>query len=66
MDLLDGIKRHNCKVCNKSMQSPFALKTHMRIHTGDRPYVCTVCQKAFTQKVHLQSHMIKHINMQNV
>ena len=37
-----GIK-HVCKVCDKECRTPSKLKVHIRVHSGERPYMCKVC-----------------------
>ncbi len=55
-----GTKRkraqHECDVCEKRFTRADSLKTHMRIHTNERPYECDVCDKAFRESGALTRH----------
>lgn len=54
-------KRHFiCSVCGKNFTTAQSLDTHMRIHTGERPYRCEQCGKRFTQSGHLTAHQTVH------
>lgn len=51
-----GAYKHNCSYCGKYFPGPALLKQHIRVHTGEKPFVCNVCNKAFNQFENLKVH----------
>jgi hypothetical protein len=49
-----------CNTCGKVFDRPSLLERHVRIHTGERPYVCDYCQKGFSTSSSLNTHRRIH------
>ncbi|XP_060600714.1 uncharacterized protein LOC132754136 isoform X2 [Ruditapes philippinarum] len=51
---------YECQTCGKKLTSTGALQTHMRVHTGEKPYHCDICNRAFSFKSNCTRHMLTH------
>ena len=55
----DG-KSFKCRLCLKLFTRMSGLRTHIRMHTGQRPYKCDQCSFAFTTSRALKMHIRIH------
>ena len=51
---------HKCEWCQKLFTSNWHLKTHVLIHTGQKPFSCSECGWAFSQLGNLRAHERTH------
>ncbi|KAB7505462.1 Zinc finger and BTB domain-containing protein 14 [Armadillidium nasatum] len=49
-----------CPLCKKEFKSQSGLRDHIRLHTGERPFVCDFCQMNFARASHLKRHRRMH------
>ena len=49
-----------CHFCPKRFAKTSNFLSHLRTHTGDRPFKCPSCPKSFAQRTSLRTHLRTH------
>ena len=53
-------RRHMCKECSKTFESPGDLRRHSKAHSTERPFTCTHCKKSYKWYDQLDQHFQTH------
>lgn len=53
-------KKHKCPYCETEFTRYHNLKSHLLIHSQEKPYVCATCQMRFRRLHHLKRHNKLH------
>lgn len=51
---------YSCPTCKREFSSKCNLITHIRSHTGTKPFKCSYCKKSFAQSSYLKEHTAIH------
>ena len=54
------IEIFRCETCGKGFLRRERYVTHVRIHTGEKPFVCAVCARGYRDKRELKKHQVAH------
>ncbi|XP_052892958.1 uncharacterized protein LOC128300801 [Anopheles moucheti] len=56
---------HRCDMCNKSFAFLNQFQTHMKLHTGEKPFQCEICGRSFRRGFSYKEHMEMHTSEAN-
>lgn len=57
--------KYYCSLCDKSYKELYLLRSHMRLHTGERPFTCDLCSRQFRTNPILDQHRRIHFNVKS-
>ena len=54
------VKSNKCNQCNYASSQAGNLRTHLKIHSGEKSYKCNQCDYASSRAGNLRTHLKKH------
>ncbi|XP_013794735.1 zinc finger protein 26-like [Limulus polyphemus] len=64
-NIKDIQKRYPCPYCRRIF-SRAVLRSHLIVHTGEKPHTCHICRATFTQKGTLMVHIKRHLGIKKM
>ena len=55
-----GPSEFGCPFCDRITKTKQNILNHIRVHTGEKPYVCEICNRAFSARNNLKRHALSH------
>ncbi|RKP34739.1 hypothetical protein BJ085DRAFT_14849, partial [Dimargaris cristalligena] len=47
---------YKCPFCERQFIRKYDMERHIRIHTGEKPFICKTCLETFIRKDTLKTH----------
>ncbi|KAL2308197.1 hypothetical protein Nmel_001202, partial [Mimus melanotis] len=58
-------RKFTCHLCDRSFTEKWALKNHVKLHTGEKPFKCTwpTCHYSFLTASAMKDHFRTHTGL---
>ena len=57
INIVHGVRRYRCEICGLQCRNKSGLQTHLRVHTGEKPFRCSLCGRGFARGYDMKIHV---------
>ncbi|CAL1530490.1 unnamed protein product, partial [Lymnaea stagnalis] len=57
--------KYKCSVCCKAFTCSSHMRSHEKLHSGEKPHRCDICGSKFTKRSSLKKHLKRTHSVQN-
>ena len=54
---VQNLRRYRCEICGLQCRNKSGLETHLRVHTGEKPFRCSLCGRGFARGYDMKIHV---------